>query len=82
MSSRSSSATFSRMATRTVYVELLDEGVDVWRPVEAVEDGESFLLPTTAPAGERWRFAPGSRVRCELRQLYGGQTLVAAELAN
>jgi hypothetical protein len=82
MSGTSSSVTFSRMTTQTVYVELLDERIDVWRPVEAVEDGEVFVLPTTAPEGENWRFAPGSRVRCELRQLSGGQTLVAAELAD
>jgi uncharacterized protein YjiS (DUF1127 family) len=68
------------MATRTVYVELLDEAVDVWRSVNAVEYGDSFILPASAPECERWR--SGSRVRCELRQLSGGQVLVAAELAD
>ena len=50
------SATFSRMTTRTVYVELLGEGVGVWRPVKAIEDGEAFVLPPTSPEGERCRF--------------------------
>lgn len=56
--------------TRTVYIELLDEGVDVWRPVDAeVEDGDLMLLPPEAPSGERWAFPPGSLVRCETRDL-------------
>ena len=34
------------MITRTIYVELIDEGVDVWRPVEAtVEVDDTFRLP-------------------------------------
>ena len=70
------------MATQTVYVELLGDGVDVWRPVEAIEDGDTFVLPLTSPEGERWRFPPGSRVRCELRDLSEGQALVAAEIAT
>jgi hypothetical protein len=68
--------------TTTVYVELLDEGIDTWRPVEAIADGDCFVLPHSAPDGEHWRLAPGSRVRCELRELSGGQGLVAVELAN
>jgi hypothetical protein len=70
------------VATQTIYVELLDEGVDVWRPVEAVRDGDAFRLPVSAPEGEHWQFPPGSRVRCALRELSDGQTLVAVELAN
>jgi hypothetical protein len=67
------------MATRTIYIELLDEGIHVWRPVEAVERGDAFVLPPTAPEDERWRFAPGSRVRCEERDLSDGPALVAVE---
>jgi hypothetical protein len=60
---------------QTIYVELLDEGVTVYRPVEATPDGDgAFRLPATAPAGERWRFEPGSRVVCE-RQSIGGEEL-------
>jgi hypothetical protein len=79
--SQPNSATVSYVATRMVYVELLGEGVEVWCPVEAVVDGDAFVLPVTAPEGERWRFAPGSRVRCELREPSDGQALVAAEIA-
>lgn len=69
------------MATQTVYVELLGEGVDVWRPVEAeAETDDIFRLPHPAPEGEAWRFPPGSRVRCESRQLSDRQALVATEL--
>jgi hypothetical protein len=68
--------------TTTVCVELLDEGIDTWRPVEAIADGDCFVLPHSAPDGEHWRLAPGSRVRCELREPSGGQGLVAVELAN
>lgn len=55
--------------TRTIYVRLLDEGVDVWRPVEAEEEEHgAFRLPTSAPEDEAWEFRPGSRVICEYRR--------------
>ena len=55
--------------TETVYVELLDEGVDdVWRPVTAAAVGnDDYVLPPIAPAGETWAISPGSRVCCEAR---------------
>jgi hypothetical protein len=63
--------------TETVYVELRDEGVDVWRPVEAQrETGSVLRLPSVAPEGEQWAFPPGSRVRCERRGF--GRELVAS----
>jgi hypothetical protein len=67
-----------RMRVRRIYVALLDEGVDAWRPVEAVEahDGR-YRLPAVAPDGERWEFAPGSLVSCENRELSDGPVLVA-----
>jgi hypothetical protein len=51
-----------------VYIELLDEGVEVWAPVEAesARDG-SYVLPASAPEGETWAFPPGSQVICERR---------------
>jgi hypothetical protein len=30
------------MATETIYVFLLDEGMDCWRPMEATAEGENF----------------------------------------
>ena len=66
----------------TIFVELLDEGVDVWRPVVAEELGpEVFLIPaaTKVPCGEKWQFSPGATVRCELKRLSRGVVLVAVQ---
>ncbi len=67
--------------TRTVYVELLGESVDVWRPVEAerVTEGAYRLMapPDYDPTLETWRFEPGSIVRCEDRPLSDGTFPVA-----
>jgi hypothetical protein len=71
------------VATRTIFVELLDEGVDVWRPVEATVVGDgTFRLPECVPAEEVWKFPPGSLVRCEPRPLSDGEALVACELVD
>jgi hypothetical protein len=63
----------------TIYVALTDEAVDVWRPVEAFSEGESIyrIADAPAPPHETWEFAPGSRVRCERRDLGEGPALVA-----
>jgi hypothetical protein len=62
-----------------IYVALEDEGVDVWRPVEATPEGESVyrIAETATPETEAWEFPPGSRVRCEQRELSDGPALVA-----
>jgi hypothetical protein len=71
------------MTQHTIYVELLDEGVDVWRPVQAEQQPDAtFLLPEHTPEAETWRFPPGSKVRCELQDLADGPALVATELAD
>src|SRR5262249_50784553 len=64
----------------TVYVALLDEGVEVWRPatVEQVGPGR-FRLDGPVPEGESWQFPPGAVVRCEQRLLSEGTALVAVE---
>ena len=71
------------MTTETIYVELLDEGVDVWRPVDAepLGDGRYRLLgaPDYDPEIETWVFPPGTVVQCEARYLSGGPALVAVE---
>jgi hypothetical protein len=64
----------------TVYVYLLDEGVDVWRPVTAERlSPELFRLSGPVPERESWQFQPGEVVRCEERRLSGGLTLVAVQ---
>ena len=64
---------------QTIYVELLDEGVTVYRPVEATPDPDGiFRLPAIAPADERWRFEPGSRVICEPQNIGGEEPQLVA----
>lgn len=53
---------------QTIYIKLLDEGVNVWRPVAAkqIRNDNSFmiLLPpyNSIPLGENWEFEPGTLV--------------------
>ena len=72
------------LSTRvTIYMPMLDEGTVVYRPVQAeTSAGVIFrILPVEdgKPEREKWRFAPGTFVRCA-RQVLGGQAaLVATE---
>lgn len=62
----------------TVYVELLDEGVKVWRPVEADEvDPGEYLLNFDPLDDERPAFQTGQRVRCEYVTTPGGERIFA-----
>jgi hypothetical protein len=67
----------------TIYMRLLDEGVDVWRPVQAEprSDG-SYVVLGPVPADEEWEFAPRTIVRCEPKMLTEGKTLVAVANSN
>jgi hypothetical protein len=71
------------MREQTIYVALLDEDVDVWRPVqsEQLPDG-TFRLPERGLEDETWAFPPGSRVTCEWRRLSDEPVLVATQLAG
>ncbi len=67
--------------TETVFVQLLDEGTVVFRPVPAIrqEDG-TYILSKTAdydPEFESWQFVPGSRVVCELGNAFDQTALIA-----
>ena len=69
-----------------IYIYLLDQGVDVWRPTEGemVADLIFKVLPTDNydPELEHWEFPPGSIVRCEkhiLGDLGGNIVMVAVE---
>ena len=65
---------------RTVYVYLLDEGTNVWRPVTSEQVGIGlFRLNGPVPEGESWQFRPGEIVSCEERTLSGGPVLVAVK---
>jgi hypothetical protein len=59
----------------TIYVQLLGEAVDVWRPVQAEPVGDdTFRVDSTCPPDERWAVEPtvGDTVRCQQRTLSGG----------
>jgi archaellum component FlaG (FlaF/FlaG flagellin family) len=73
------------MSVATVYVRLLGEGTDVFRPTQAecMPNG-LFTLRATAnydPDDEHWEFAPGQVVKCRRIKLSGGLQLVAVALA-
>ena len=54
------------VGTEQIYVELLDEGVQVWAPVNARKLADDvFQLPEVSPPDQIWAFAPGTFVRCE-----------------
>ena len=63
-----------------IYVKLLDEGVDVWRPVRAEhlqDDIYSIIDQPYDRETESWEFEPGDEVMCEVIDLYEGRTLAA-----
>lgn len=59
----------------TIYVELLDEGVECWRPVEAERiEGDLYRILGAPSDDERWAFPSRSIVRCSHRVLQDGPT--------
>lgn len=64
-----------------IYVRLLEEGTDVFRPTYALDLGNGlFRLEATRdydPEKETWEFTPGSNVRGEFRQSESGRFLIA-----
>jgi hypothetical protein len=69
----------------TIYVALLDEGIDVWRPVAARRlspDRYLILDQDYDQAIERWEFEPGTVVRCRREDRHGRQILMATEAAR
>ena len=60
-----------------IYVRLLDEGVDCWRPVDArqtADDVFEIISENPDPGDERWEFNVGQSVRCQARQFSGGNS--------
>lgn len=63
-----------------IFVRLLDEGVDVWRPVEAERIYDDVYVIAEQPYAreiERWEFEPGEEVACELIDSSDGRILAA-----
>ena len=53
--------------TIQIYVYLPDEAVDVWRPVEAIQEGENLyrIISLNVFDDENWQFKFGELVRCK-----------------
>ena len=69
-----------------IYVRLLEEGTDVFRPTRAVSLGDDHfkILPTEHydPEDELWEFPPGSVVRAESKEFAGRNVILAGSLAE
>ena len=72
------------MIDSTIYVRLLDEDVDVWRPIKAERlDGAVYrIVDQSVPENERWEFGPGASVVVQSKQFDDGRTLVAVRRAT
>ena len=59
-----------------IYVALLDEGINVWRPVPALRlESNTYVVlrpDDYDPSVETWQFPPGTLVVCEQKQLADG----------
>lgn len=75
-----SAATASSTDWTQVHVRLLDEAVDVWRPVRARALSEHLfrLSEDPRPDDERWSFAPGDAVVVERRRGDDGAEVLIA----
>lgn len=63
-----------------IYIALLDEGVDVWRPVQAERLGNNTYRILDQPYDrsiESWQFEPGALVLCEMIKSRDGNILAA-----
>ncbi len=68
-----------------IFVSLLDEAVDVWRPVQAEHIQGKVYRIIDQPYDreiETWQFEPGDGVVCELTDASDGQILAAMRRAN
>jgi hypothetical protein len=56
-----------------IYLPLLNEGTDVWRPVEAEHlGGDLYRIAQEPPADEEWPVRSGDIVRCKRKKFAGG----------
>ncbi|MFB3815277.1 MAG: hypothetical protein ACE14L_14320 [Terriglobales bacterium] len=71
--------------SEVIYVPLLDEGTDCWRPVHAehVRDDVYEITVDREPKGERWQYPPHALVRCREHMFQdGAKGLIAFERIN
>ncbi len=69
------------MTQAVLLMPLMNEGTDVWRPVNVkpLDDGTCQILGPM-PDGEHWTFAPGSIVASAARRFNGEERAVAVSL--
>jgi hypothetical protein len=67
--------------TTIIFIALLNEGTDVWRPVlAACAHDDVYRIIGEQPEGEDWQFLTGEMVRCRQQTFADGETgLVAQE---
>lgn len=71
--------------TVEIFVSLLDEGVEVWRPVRAQHLHDDIYRIVEQPYDretETWQFEPYDEVVCELIRSSEGRILAATKLAG
>ncbi len=65
-----------------IYVQLLEEGTETYRPTSAVPlEGDTYRIlptPTYDPEDEIWQYPPDSIVRCELTRFDNGEYALLA----
>ena len=63
----------------TIYMPLLHEGTDVWRPVEASPlPGGTYRIDGEVPETEVWSYPPGAVVECEWKTFDSGERALTA----
>ena len=66
------------MKKSEIYVSLLNEGINVWRPVSAEFISDNlYQILGEVPEGEEWQFQPGEIVECKEAELSESKRLVA-----
>ena len=68
-----------------IYIALLNEGVDVWKPVEAERLHGNVYRILSQPYDrtiESWQFEPGDEVLCEMVESSNGRILAATRKAD
>jgi hypothetical protein len=68
----------------TIYMPLLNEGTDVWRPVSATPlPSGTYRVEGEMSDDEEWAFIPGTLVRCAWKTFSDGERgLTAIGLAD
>jgi hypothetical protein len=72
------------MMMKRIYVALLDEGTECWRPVQAEHLGDDlYRIIGEKPSDEVWRFGADDIVKCKVHVFQNGSSdLVAYESAS